>query len=56
MDDHQLEVLAVEDPHLVLQQGVREADVPQLEAQEAAVEVLLWVGLGATCASVWTRK
>jgi len=47
-----LEVQAVE----VLQQVVREVDVPQLEAQEAAVEVLLWVGLEATCASVWTRR
>jgi len=47
-----LEVQAVE----VLQQVVQEVDFPQLEAQEAAVEVLLWVELGVTCASVWTRK
>ena len=49
---HQLEAQAVE----VLQQGVREAGVPQLEAQEAAVGVLQRVGLGVTCASVWMRK
>ena len=49
---HQLEDQAVE----VLQQGVQEADVPQLEAQEVAVEVPQWVGLGVTCASVWMRK
>jgi hypothetical protein len=49
---HHLEDQAVE----VLQQGVQEADVPQLEAQELAVEVPQWVGLGVTCASVWMRK
>jgi len=63
VDDLHLEVQAVEVLHLevqaveVLQQVVREVDVPQLEeAQEAAVEVLQWVGLGVTCASVWTRR
>ena len=49
---HQLEAQAVE----VLQWVVREVDVPQLEDREAVVEVLLWVGLEATCASVWTRR
>jgi len=52
VDVLQLEAQAVE----VLQWVVREVDVPQLEDREAVVEVLLWVGLEATCASVWTRR
>jgi len=61
VDVHQLGVQAVDVLLRValevdgLQLEALEADDPQREDQEVAVEVPLPVGSGMTCASVWTR-